>query len=156
MRLLEAQGLHAVTVKSCWEVIDRRHLHPREAALLIGLPGDWEYQRPARFSLPLLGQIASPIQSCWMLALTMEAVEPTSSSPEEVLHGYLRHVVLSHMREWPDQRLHLARTLHVHEQDEDAEMITEVRTPIMAKEVLLRIVHSGFGCGLCCSGGTTS
>ena len=117
LRLLESQGLHAVTVRSKWEVVNRRHLHPREAALLLGLPGDWQYQSPTRHSLPLLGQIASPIQSCWVLALMNEVVEPMAPKPEDVLYGYMKHVVGTHLLRWPNQRMHLSRTLYIHGND---------------------------------------
>ena len=136
VRLLESQGLHAVTVKSAWEVLKKRHLHPKEAALLLGLPGDWRYQKHVRHSLPLLGQIASPIQSCWIFAIMNEKVDSSAPVPEDVLQSYLKHVIATHMRQWPTQKMQLSRTLYLHEQDEDAVMQVEVCGPVQAHEIL--------------------
>ena len=45
-----------------------RHLTPREAALLNGLSPEVDLGDDQRLALALVGQLASPLQSCWVLA----------------------------------------------------------------------------------------
>ena len=64
---LKARGLHAVLVQSKHPDLGLRHLHPKEAAMMIGASAGLQYDHPRKV-LPLLGQIASPVQSHWMLS----------------------------------------------------------------------------------------
>ena len=45
-----------------------RHLTPHEAALLNGLSPETYFGHDMRLALTLVGQLASPLQSCWVLA----------------------------------------------------------------------------------------
>eukprot|EP00435_Cladocopium_sp_Y103_P017842 s2897_g4.t1 len=66
--LLKAQGLHGVLVKSAYPAVGCRHLHPMEAAVLLGVSADLKMGPDLCGLLTQLGQIASPIQSHWMLS----------------------------------------------------------------------------------------
>ena len=45
-----------------------RHIHPVELAALHGLPLDVQWHPSLRGSLAALGQLASPVQSCWVIS----------------------------------------------------------------------------------------
>ena len=74
-----------------------RHLTPKEAALLCGLdpavlPGD-----DARLELTLVGQLASPLQSCWVFGLLRQCCDPHCSLdfPEKLLEWQKRKLLIS-------------------------------------------------------------
>ena len=74
-----------------------RHLTPKEAALLCGLdpavlPGD-----DARLELTLVGQLASPLRSCWVFGLLRQCCDPHCSLdfPERLLEWQKRKLLLS-------------------------------------------------------------
>ena len=64
-----AKGISAVLVPfvDSEQGIAFRHLHPRELALLNGYPPSASFGGSLRLSLALLGQLASPLQSAWVL-----------------------------------------------------------------------------------------
>eukprot|EP00435_Cladocopium_sp_Y103_P038656 s434_g10.t1 len=43
-----------------------RYLHPKEVALLLGIPSSFEFIQDVRTSLALLGLVASPLQALWV------------------------------------------------------------------------------------------
>lgn len=70
-----------------------RFLHPREVALLLGIPDNVKYPHPVRSSLALLGLVASPLQMVWiyghLLRNVNEALDlPPQPSPIEMLRAY--------------------------------------------------------------------
>ena len=65
--LLTSQGLHGVLVASSWPDLGDRHLHPLEAACLVGLPSTLQLGDDLRATLSQIGQIASPFQAQWVL-----------------------------------------------------------------------------------------
>ena len=65
--LLMNQGLHGVLVESSWPDLFERHLHPYEAACLVGLPASMKIGTDLRAALSQIGQVASPIQAHWIL-----------------------------------------------------------------------------------------
>ena len=76
---LQQGGLHGLLIKlegfsQCGQKIypNHRHISPDELALLNGMfPGiDWGVH--AKMTLCALGQMASPIQACWIGAITMK------------------------------------------------------------------------------------
>ena len=69
-----------------------RHLHAREAGLLMTFPDSYHY-KDGRDSLPMLGQAAAPLQCLWVYSHIMQAVdahfdELTLPDPVEVVNGY--------------------------------------------------------------------
>ena len=66
-----------------------RHLHPREAAYLLGVPDSIQYGDDLRAALALLGLIASPIQMVWVYGhLLFNA------------NGFLHQDSMSHPEHW--------------------------------------------------------
>eukprot|EP00435_Cladocopium_sp_Y103_P067936 s1011_g30.t1 len=99
--LLRAQGLHGVVVKSIHPSMGFRHLHPMEAALLLGLPATLQLGPDLRGMLCQLGQVASPIQSHLMLShfWTLFGLIDRDSLPQ--LHEeFLQTHVRTHVRQW--------------------------------------------------------
>ena len=75
-----------------WSVPCTRHVHPIELAAVHGMVVDWQWGPSMRGSLAALGQLASPVQSCWLGAQLKVHFDdlrglPTSS-PEQ---GLMRH-----------------------------------------------------------------
>ena len=70
---LSKGGLHRLLIQipgmsQCGNNIyqNMRHIHPDELALLNGMFPGMPWKEPPRFTLCALGQLASPIQSCWV------------------------------------------------------------------------------------------
>ena len=105
---LANQGLHgAVCVLPGYvkingeEVSKLRHLHPQEVALLCGLLPSWVSpmpHTPLRLNLAGVGQLASPLQSGWIVAQVLSQVPgfmPSSGSeilPKQVLLHLMRQL----------------------------------------------------------------
>ena len=75
-----------------------RHLHPREAGLLLGVPDSVRYPHDVKTSLCLLGLIASPIQVIWIygwlqLNHSIATAQGPSPSPEDWIWTYLRELL---------------------------------------------------------------
>lgn len=68
--LLASQGLHGVLVRAQDDQHRLRHLHPKEASWLVTIPGTFVHSAAVRDDLPLIGQVAAPLQSMWMLSLS--------------------------------------------------------------------------------------
>ena len=65
-----------------------RWLHPREAALLCGLDPQMRLPDELRAGLCLVGRCASPLQSAWVGAHYLDAVQNTSGTPQKALILY--------------------------------------------------------------------
>ena len=63
---LRKGGIHLIEVITSHHEGFHRHLHPREAGLLLGVRDDYDYGNDMRGALCLLGQIASPLQATWI------------------------------------------------------------------------------------------
>lgn len=63
----------------------QRWLHPREAAILCGLDPQMHLPDDLRAGLCLVGQCASPLQSAWIGAHLIDAVQNTSDTPQRAL-----------------------------------------------------------------------
>ena len=66
---------------SQWVLPKTRHVHPIELALLHGVSLDWEWGPNLKFSLCGLGQLASPVQSCWVGGHLMKGVDQLLDRP---------------------------------------------------------------------------
>ena len=69
-----------------------RWLHPREVALLQTLPPDLAVDSNLKATLVLLGQVAAPAQSLWVLANCLHSMQPGAPKPENVLRDYLEQL----------------------------------------------------------------
>ena len=92
-----------------------RYLHPKEAALLLGIPPTMVFPHPVRASLALLGLAASPLQLVWIYGhLKCNAAAAHGQmfpSPEEWLRHYCVELLrrsrqLFHQHQ-PDPKQHL-------------------------------------------------
>ena len=134
--LLVRQGLHGVVVVSRHDAVGLRHLHPKEAALLLGVPGTMKTGDQLRQTLPLLGQIASPLQSHWMICMMQESVNGNSEGCTMQRHDVLRKQLHdSHMKRWPTLGMFHEREVRVHFEQEPSVAFT-LRTPITAGGLL--------------------
>ena len=111
-RTLISKGLHGNLVLSSHSQNTLRHPHPMEIALMVGMPGTLKYNGQSRAMLSQLGQIASAVQSLWVLAQFFEhlcinkievpwihhASQPT---PAQLLRRFLRMILHSHRVRWP-------------------------------------------------------
>ena len=75
-----------------------RHLHPCEIAAAHGVHPDVDWT-PLRLGIAALGQMASPVQSCWVAAQfrhqSLAVFDESSLAPEQVLHQHLQQVFRS-------------------------------------------------------------
>ena len=134
--LLRTQGLHGSLVDSQYSEVGWRHLHPREATCLIGLPVDMELGKDMRAALCMIGQIASPIQSHWML-LHMKAMLGFLT-PDEILQRHselIENHVASHVRKFPRMDLYDPRTILV--DSGDAPFEVNLSVPSSVSQLLL-------------------
>ena len=111
-QLLRSKGLHGVLMPSQAFPGTWRHPHPREASLIVGLPACLNYEGHTRAVLTQIGQIASPIQSHWILVqvashwVTHDVSLPwvhavTQPTPEQLHRRYLRQLLRGHQHAWP-------------------------------------------------------
>eukprot|EP00438_Fugacium_kawagutii_P019669 Skav211128 [mRNA] locus=scaffold1786:9514:17345:+ [translate_table: standard] len=72
-----------------------RHAHPWEIAVLHGIPPNQQWE-PLKLTMSALGQMAAPVQACWLASCYMEDVGflmgTMPPSPEENLWGLFRDV----------------------------------------------------------------
>ena len=71
---LAAKGLYGVLVESV-ATGKVRHLHPQEASALCGLDPVLMWGPECRLALGAVGQLASPVQSVWVFAHALKALE---------------------------------------------------------------------------------
>eukprot|EP00438_Fugacium_kawagutii_P012446 Skav232874 [mRNA] locus=scaffold1432:8789:11416:- [translate_table: standard] len=100
---LQEKGLHGVVMPTDTPPIVR-HIHPAELAVLSGVDPvqDWE---PLRFSLCSLGQLASPLQSLWMLTQLKAHLDrmhhgSTEASPFKDLLTYMGWLIARSKMLW--------------------------------------------------------
>ena len=109
-RLL-AGGIHCSEIISQADGHPSRYFHPQELGILLGFPASYQYGSDMRAALCLLGQVASPLQSCWtftQLGQFIAANEPMGSFdllPESeigfLLQTHSEHVKTSLQELWP-------------------------------------------------------
>eukprot|EP00438_Fugacium_kawagutii_P005452 Skav215021 [mRNA] locus=scaffold966:377373:386589:+ [translate_table: standard] len=135
--LLATQGLHGVLIESAWEEVGLRHLHPREACCLLGLPETLDYGTDLRAALCLIGQVASPIQSCWILknfqlALGMLDGYAVLFQFEELVKNHLH----DHRLAWPSRDMFASRTLQICHMDFPAlSVVVRLVSPVRIREI---------------------
>ena len=97
---LESKGLRGVFIlSSIWNM--PRFLHPLEMAILQTLPITVKFEGPPRHSLPLLGQIAAPLQALWTFVHLLNSTAGIFSqpllAPMDVMDKY-RETLLGQLR----------------------------------------------------------
>ena len=75
-----------------------RLLHPHELAFMLGLPSSMKFHTSPRDSLPLLGNVASSMQSVWVYAMLVRSAsralpEIFAIDPQHVLEKYKRELL---------------------------------------------------------------
>ena len=123
------RGIHGIVLHGSYAEVPYRHLHPREASLLVGMPADMKYQHP-RAVLPLLGQIASPVQAHWVLLHFLFGDDNLymQHSLEQVHEDRMQLLIQEHLLQWPTPAMYLPRELRVHIHEE-AFLTTTLTTP---------------------------
>ena len=113
--LLRAQGLHGVVVKSVHPSVGFRHLHPKEAAFLLGVSAKLQTGSDLRGLLSQLGQIASPVQSHWMLShfWTLFGLVDPAQLPQLHERFICKHIC-EHIRLWTPPEPFWNRIVEIH------------------------------------------
>eukprot|EP00438_Fugacium_kawagutii_P017128 Skav204444 [mRNA] locus=scaffold1093:336223:338625:+ [translate_table: standard] len=88
---LEQKGLHGalILLDGCFSTSNgplqkTRHVHPSEVAILHGVNPNQQWKPSLRLSLAGLGQMASPIQSNWVISQTLFQVEKKFDLPTKL------------------------------------------------------------------------
>ena len=82
-----------------------RHPHPQEVGLLNGLSVKYVHLADLRASLCLVGQLASPLQACWIFAQVRNFRElrhglASASQPLQVLNAFQQRLVQERVDQW--------------------------------------------------------
>ena len=90
---LKAKGLFGALVRIAGEFTTSmgplpktRHLHPWEMCVIHGGIPEFEWH-PLRFSIAALGQMASPVQSCWVTGHLLSACDSAQGLPVRLPEG---------------------------------------------------------------------
>ena len=116
-----------------------RHPHPQEVGLLNGLSVKFAHLQDLRAALCLIGQIASPIQSCWVFAQIRRFREtchglPLSASPLQVLEGFQGRLLQERRDNWHLPSMQLPRDIHIVQEGHCQQV--KVTGPIQVKHVV--------------------
>ena len=99
-----------------------RHPHPQEVGLLNGLSVKYVHLADLRASLCLVGQLASPIQACWIFAQIRSfreqchGLEP-SEQPLQVLCAFQQRLVQERLDHWHLPSMDRPRNIQVKQDD---------------------------------------
>eukprot|EP00438_Fugacium_kawagutii_P008243 Skav226262 [mRNA] locus=scaffold2708:164460:168437:+ [translate_table: standard] len=133
--LLRSQGLHGVLIWSHHEEVGYRFLHPAEASFLVGLPTTLDFGTDLRAALTQIGQLASPIQSHWMVSHLQQALGLLTA--DEVIqqhHTFMDLHLRTHLRSWkpPTSPVPVLRILF---EDEPVLQVT-LSDPVRVRDLL--------------------
>ena len=74
-----------------------RHMHPAEVALLCGAFPNIDWKEQLRLGLAATGQMASPLQSCWVGSHVLQAlaglIQSECVAPDLKLHSLQKHIL---------------------------------------------------------------
>ena len=95
--------------------IHLRHAHPWELSLLVGFPPDQDWNNHLKLGIVAVGQIASPLQACWVVAqfqqeLCKLGIDDSWKLPETVLWEAMGQLWTSRNQKCPYHAQH-PRTL---------------------------------------------
>ena len=132
---LQSKGIHGFLVQSQRFNGRLRHPHPMEAALLVGVPHGVKGTERVRDLLPMLGQVASPLQSHWMI---IQVLNFATQCPFEQLvwkhEMVVQRLLQGHYRRWPTVEMYQPRLCQVALGDEPF-VSFNVERPITVHEV---------------------
>lgn len=87
-----------------------RHIHPWELAVISAVPPIWNFDDQMRLWISGLGQMASPVQSAWMVShftqVTQESLGEPPIMPEAVLGNLFNHLFVLIAQQQPDIAQH--------------------------------------------------
>eukprot|EP00435_Cladocopium_sp_Y103_P056410 s1104_g19.t1 len=116
-----------------------RFLHPKEVALLLGLPGSFTFRHDVRTSLALLGLVASPLQAIWIYGYLLRNHRVTvhhvpCPQVEDWLQAYIMELLVQAPRGFPSASMHWTLDFHAH----GAPLTFRCNTiPVIAQQLLL-------------------
>lgn len=131
--LLQSQGLHGLLIRSEEPPHRLRHPHPKEAAWMVAIPGIFVHNCRVREDLPLIGQVASPLQSLWVLAQWRHAEDPAFDH-HDCLKGYMNFVHRTHACTWPIPLMYCRREVRI-EIEEECHFTTFLDRPCTAVQL---------------------
>ena len=112
---LRTKGLHAMLIPTGiyfqhegTEHQAGRHPHPNEVLLLCGMYPNLDFQGKMRLGLAAAGQLASPIQSAWVLGHVKKHIEdflhlPSTHDPHQLLTGFQQSLLRARDISWPEK-----------------------------------------------------
>eukprot|EP00434_Breviolum_minutum_P014454 symbB.v1.2.012745.t1/scaffold886.1/size155167/1 len=110
---LRTKGLHAMLIPTGisfqhegTEHQAGRHPHPNEVLLLCGMYPNLDFQGKMRLGLAAAGQLASPIQSAWVLGHVKKHIEdflnlPSTHDPHQLLTVFQQSLLRARDISWP-------------------------------------------------------
>ena len=113
---LRTKGLHAMLIPTGSnfqhegnEYPACRHPHPNEVLLLCGMYPNLDFHGKMRLGLAAAGQLASPIQSAWVLGHVKQHIEaflqvPSQQDPHQLLASFQRSLLRARDISWPVQK----------------------------------------------------
>ncbi|CAK9017786.1 unnamed protein product, partial [Durusdinium trenchii] len=116
-----------------------RHLHPCEAGFLCSLPADFIFNlTQPRSDLPLIGQIAAPLQTIWVLCHALRPLQLHGlgswqinfDSPNEVLLSYINTNLEVCKQLWPTCEHRHQQEVHFEEDDTSFSLLVEPMTSV--------------------------
>ena len=121
-------GLSLVALPSQSSKGHFRHLHPSEAGFLCTLPADFQYDLVhTRRDLPLIGNIAAPLQMQWTLLHGLRALQKAGLAPMDLDFGSPESKILSTLQSNISLRMQLWPT-HINLHRQNIQIVTEENT----------------------------
>ena len=133
---LRSGGVHGTLIRTNANAAGVRHPHPEELALLHGLPCGLIHRGHLRELLPMIGQIASPVQAHWMLIQLHGANYTTDKRTLLTKHeSFIKNLLDGHAAAWPTPLMLQPREHQVQIADE-APITFKVDMPIRLHEII--------------------
>ena len=117
MARLQTGGVRGFGLRSAKTSMPR-HLHPEEAATLCTVPASFRFPQPARFALPLLGQIAAPLQVLWIQSQVLRHLQvqrqgTSSLDPHNIMLRYQYQLISDAAIRWTTRDMHIPRDIQL-------------------------------------------
>ena len=138
MQRLQVSGLRGFGVRLS-DLVSLRHPHPQEVGLLNGLSVRFTHLSDLRAALCLVGQLASPLQACWVFAQIKRHREIKhglcpSACPEQVLKLFKQRLLQERDDCWVLPSMHLPRVLVF--QHQDSHVPVKVKCAVQVSQVV--------------------
>ena len=133
---LRSGGVHGILIRTNANDAGVRHPHPEELALLNGLPNGLIHRGKIRELLPMIGQLASPVQSHWILIQLHAANNMTDQrSLLEKHESLIAQLLEGHRAAWPTPAMMQKRTHYLQIADEPPVQF-QVDRPVRMRQVI--------------------